>query len=150
MDADTDPSPKDLPTPARSRVSPDTVRSYRWQLTPGEDVIDPATWAGAVPRVGGIAPRVRVGRSSWFNLLWVLPTGFLVLLVLVAVAKGLRAEPAVERFITRYSGTLVGSHPQSTTGFPAWARWQHFVNAFFMIFIIRAGIQILSDHPRLY
>ena len=27
---------------------------------------------------------------------------------------------------------------------------QHFFNASFLIFIIRAGIQILSDHPRLY
>jgi hypothetical protein len=28
--------------------------------------------------------------------------------------------------------------------------WQHFFNLFFMVFIIRSGIQILSDHPRLY
>jgi sulfoxide reductase catalytic subunit YedY len=27
---------------------------------------------------------------------------------------------------------------------------QHFLNALFMIFIIRAGIQILADHARLY
>jgi hypothetical protein len=26
---------------------------------------------------------------------------------------------------------------------------QHFFNLFFMIFIIRSGVQILSDHPRL-
>ena len=150
MGADTDPTPGDLPSGARSGVSPDTVRSYRWQLTPGEDVIDTATWAGSVPQVGGIAPRVRVGRSRWFNLLWLLPIGFVVLLILVAVAKGLRGEPVVQRFISRYPGTLAPSHPQATTGFPPWARWQHFFNAFFMIFIIRAGIQILSDHPRLY
>ena len=150
MGADTDPTPGDLPSGARSRVSPDTVRSYRWQLTPGEDVIDTATWAGSVPQVGGIAPRVRVGRSRWFNLLWLLPIGFVVLLILVAVAKGLRGEPAVQRFISRYPGTLAPSHPQATAGFPLWVRWQHFFNALFMIFIIRAGIQILSDHPRLY
>ena len=150
MDADRDPAAESVPVPTRSGVSPDTVRSYRWQLTPGEDVIDPATWAGSVPEVGGIAPRVRVGRSRWFNLLWLLPIGFVVLLILVAVAKGLRGEPAVQRFISRYPGTLAPSHPQATTGFPVWARWQHFFNAFFLIFIIRAGIQILSDHPRLY
>jgi sulfoxide reductase catalytic subunit YedY len=150
MDTDTDPVPRDPPSGNRGGVSPDTVRSYRWQLTPGEDVIDTATWAGSVPHVSGIAPRVRVGRSRWFNLLWLLPIGFVVLLVLVAVAKGLRGEPAVQRFISRYPGTISPSHPQSTTGFPAWARWEHFFNAFFMIFIIRAGVQILSDHPRLY
>jgi methionine sulfoxide reductase catalytic subunit len=144
------PSPEDLPAHAPSGVSPDTVRSYRWQLTPGEDVIDTATWAGSVPQVNGIAPRLRVGRSRWFNLLWLLPIGFVGLLILVAVAKGLRGDPSVESFIRRYPGTLVPSHRQATTGFPVWARWQHFFNLFFMIFIIRAGIQILSDHPRLY
>jgi sulfoxide reductase catalytic subunit YedY len=150
MDADTHLPPEDVPATSRSDVSPDTVRGYRRQLTPGEDMIDTATWAGSVPQVGGIAPRVRVGRDRWFNLLWLLPIGFVVLLSLVAVAKGLRSEPAVQRFISRYPGTLAPSHPQSTTGFPGWARWQHFFNAFLMIFIIRAGIQILSDHPRLY
>jgi DMSO/TMAO reductase YedYZ molybdopterin-dependent catalytic subunit/thiosulfate reductase cytochrome b subunit len=29
-------------------------------------------------------------------------------------------------------------------------RWEHFFNAFFLIFILRSGLQILSDHPRLY
>jgi sulfoxide reductase catalytic subunit YedY len=131
-------------------VSPDLVRSYRWQLTPGEDTIDVATFAGSIPHVNGIAPRVRVGRSRWFNLLWLLPIGFLLLLIAVAVAKGLRDEPAVQRFIARNPGTIAPSHPDATTGIPAWARWQHFLNLFFLVFIIRAGVQILSDHPRLY
>jgi DMSO/TMAO reductase YedYZ molybdopterin-dependent catalytic subunit/thiosulfate reductase cytochrome b subunit len=131
-------------------VSPDLVRSYRWQLTPGEDAIDVDTWAGSVPQVNGIAPRVRVGRSRWFNLLWLLPIAFGLLLVAVAVAKGLRGEPAVQRFIEQHPGTLAPTEPDTTTGFPAWARWQHFLNLFFLVFIIRAGVQILSDHPRLY
>jgi methionine sulfoxide reductase catalytic subunit len=131
-------------------MSPDVVRGFRAQLTPGEDVIDPATFAGSIPQVRGIAPRVRVGRGRWFNLLWLLPIGFVLLLVAVAVAKGLRDQPSVAHFIRRHPGTLVGSHPDQTTGFPAWARWQHFFNLFFLVFIIRAGIQILSDHPRLY
>ena len=33
---------------------------------------------------------------------------------------------------------------------PAWLRVQHFLNLFFLMFIIRAGVQILADHPRLY
>ncbi len=123
---------------------------YRRQLTLGEDVIDPATWAGSVPAVNGIAPRVRVGRDLWFNLLWLLPIGFVLLISLVALAKGLRGEASVQRFIRHYPGTLASAHPSATTGIPAWARWQHFFNLFFMVFIIRSGIQILSDHPRLY
>ena len=35
-------------------------------------------------------------------------------------------------------------------GFPAWLRITHWVNAALMIFLIRSGIQILSDHPKLY
>jgi methionine sulfoxide reductase catalytic subunit len=57
--------PEDVPVPAASGVSPDVVRSYRESLTLGEDVIDPARWAGSVPQATGIAPRVRVGRSRW-------------------------------------------------------------------------------------
>ncbi len=150
MGTDADPAPEDLPSPGPSSVSPDVVRSYRWQLTPGEDVIDTATWAGSVPQVNGVAPRVRVGRSRWFNLLWLLPIGFLVLIVAVAVAKGLRGDPSVQQFIRRYPGTAEPPHPEATTGFPAWVGWQHFFNLFLMVFIIRSGVQILSDHPRLY
>ena len=140
----------DPPAPSRSGVSPDAVRSYRSQLTAGEDVVDPATWAGSVPHATGIAPRVRVGSSRWFNLLWLLPIGFLALIVAIAAAKGLRGESSVQRFIERYPGTVESSRPEATTGFPAWARWEHFFNAFLLIFILRSGLQILSDHPRLY
>ena len=150
MNSDADASSEDLSANQRSGVSPDVVRSYRYQLTPGEDVIDTATWAGSVPQVNGIAPRVRIGRGRWFNLLWLLPIGFLSLLILVAVAKGLRDDAFMQRFIRRYPGTDVASPPAGTVGFPAWVDVQHFFNLFFMIFIIRAGVQILSDHPRLY
>jgi sulfoxide reductase catalytic subunit YedY len=150
MDSDADASSEDLLSDRRSGVSPDTVRSYRYQLTPGDDVIDTATWAGSVPQVNGIAPRVRVGRHKWFNLLWLLPIGFFLLIIAIAVAKGLRGDAFMQRFIRRYPGTDVASPPAGTVGFPAWVDLQHFFNLFFMIFIIRAGVQILSDHPRLY
>ena len=139
----------ELPAPAPSAVSPDAVRSELYQLTPGEDVITPALWAGSIPHVGGIAPRIRIGRSRWFNLLWLLPLGFVALLAAVAVAQGLRNVPSVQRFITAHPGTVQQPHP-TVTGFPAWVGWQHFFNLFLLIFIIRSGIQILADHPRLY
>ena len=147
---DDDRVPEDPPAGERSRVSPDIVRSYRWQLTPGEDVIDPTTFAGSIPQVRGIAPRVRVGAGRWFNLLWLLPIGFMGLLIAVAVAKGLRSDPSVAQFIREHPGTIETPRREATTGFPAWARWQHFLNLFFLIFIIRSGLQILCDHPRLY
>ena len=35
-------------------------------------------------------------------------------------------------------------------GFPAWLRITHYVNFLFIILLIRSGLQILMDHPRLY
>ncbi len=144
------PTHANLPVPASSSVSPEVVQSYRSQLTTGEDVVDPTTWAGSVPQAHGIAPRVRIGRSRWFNLLWLLPIGFVVLIVAVAAAKGLRGTPSVQRFIEHYPGTVEPPNPEETTGLPVWVGVQHFFNLFLMIFIIRSGVQILSDHPRLY
>ncbi|MGO4382988.1 molybdopterin-dependent oxidoreductase [Specibacter sp. RAF43] len=115
----------------------------------GGNVIDPRTFAGSLPQDRGVAPRVRVGRDKWFNLLWLLPIGLILVITAIAVAKGLRGLPSVQSFIHHYPGMseLPGNAP---VGFPAWLGWQHFLNLFFMIFIIRSGAQILTDHPRLY
>ena len=128
----------------------DEPQSFRSQLTVGEDVVDPATWAGSVPAAHGIAPHVRIGRTKWFNLLWLLPIGLVGLLVAVAIAKGLRDMPSVQRFIARYPGTILPASSLRNEGLPVWVDVQHFLNLFLMIFIIRSGVQILSDHPRLY
>jgi methionine sulfoxide reductase catalytic subunit len=144
------PVPGVRPAPPPSRLSPQTVRSFRWQLTTGEDVVDPTTWAGSVPQAQGIAPRVRIGRGRWFNLLWLLPIGFVVLIAAVAAAKGLRNMGSVERFIARHPGTVASASARTHPGLPLWVGAQHFFNLFLTIFIIRSGVQILSDHPRLY
>ncbi len=149
-DTPDEPTPAKLPAPAPSSVSPEAVQDYRSQLTRGEDVVDPATWAGSVPQAGGIAPRVRIGRNRWFNLLWLLPIGFVILIAAVAAAKGLRTTASVQRFIADYPGTVAGAEAERNAGFPIWVGLQHFFNLFLMIFIIRSGVQILSDHPRLY
>jgi len=124
-------------------------KSFRSELTRGEGVVDTATWAGAVPAADGVAPRVRLG-SKWFNLLWLVPIALVVLLAAVAAAKGLRNTPSVQRFIVAHPGTDLRADRGQYLGLPAWARWQHFFNLFFMLFILRSGLQILSDHPRLY
>ncbi|MEY4392830.1 MAG: hypothetical protein RL595_79, partial [Planctomycetota bacterium] len=44
-------------------------------------------------------------------------------------------------------------HPESAfdpVGFPIWIRLTHFVNFFMMVLLVRSGISILMDHPRLY
>ena len=42
-------------------------------------------------------------------------------------------------------GTATGPH-----GFPFWIRWSHFFNMFFLFMLMRSGLSILMDHPRLY
>lgn len=143
-----EPTPEDLP--AAPGITPEAFESYRAQLTTGGKVVDPSTWAGSIPAAHGIAPRVRIGRGRWFNLLWLLPIGFVLFIVAVAAAKGLRTTPTVQRFIADHPGTVVPAGAEHDAGVPVWAAVQHFFNLFLMIFIIRAGVQILSDHPRLY
>ena len=124
--------------------------SFRGQLTVGEDQVDPATWAGSLPVAHAIAPRVRVGRDRWLNLLWLLPIGFVLLLASVAAAKGLRATPGVQRFITEHPGTITTPRARAHAGLPLWVGVQHLFNLLLLVFILRSGLQILADHPRLY
>ena len=95
-----------------------------------------------------MVPKIRIGQR-WINVLWSLPVGFVVIVICVAVAQALRELPVVQDFLVRYPG-VPPSARAVTTGFPAWLRVQHFLNLLFMAFIIRAGIQVLADHPRLY
>ena len=100
-----------------------------------------------MPPQNGIVPRIRVGRR-WINILWAIPAIVVLLIPAIAFAQHLRTIPAVQEFILRYPGDT--SSRTIYSGFPLWLRLQHFFNLFFMMFIIRAGIQILADHPRLY
>lgn len=58
--------------------------------------------------------------------------------------------PAVRGFIRDYPGTVTPSGAERDAGLPVWVAATHLLNLFLMIFIIRSGVQILSDHPRLY
>ena len=113
-------------------------------LTNAEDHIQLSTW---MPQQTGIIPRIRVGRR-WINILWAIPLTVILLILAIAVAQQLRTMPVIQEFILRYPGDT--SSRTVNSGFPLWLRLLHFFNLFFMMFIIRAGIQILADHPRLY
>lgn len=130
------------------RVSPEAMSQLRERLTAGEDAVDPKTWAGSIPAAFGIAPRLRIGTNRWLNVVWLLPIGWVLLLLGVAMAQYLRELPAVREFVQRHPGT--GFATGFGTPMPAWLRAQHFLNLFFLTFIMRAGLQILADHPRLY
>ena len=40
--------------------------------------------------------------------------------------------------------------PEGPHGFPVWVRYCHFFNFLFLTMLIRSGLSILMDHPRLY
>ncbi|MFN8386585.1 MAG: molybdopterin-dependent oxidoreductase [Anaerolineales bacterium] len=113
-------------------------------LSVAEDSVRLDHW---MPYRTGVTPQVRIGKR-WISIWWAIPIAFVAALFAVAIAQELRTIPAVQEFILRYPGDAT---PVSvTSGFPWWLRAQHFFNAFFMMFIIRAGIQILADYPRLF
>src|SRR5579864_3139269 len=114
-------------------------------LSSADDRVRLNAW---LPPQAGVIPKIRIGQR-WINVLWLLPLIFVLLVIAVAVAQALRELPAVQNFIVRFPG-IPRSAVAVTSGFPAWLRLLHFLNLLFMTFIVRAGIQILADHPRLY
>jgi len=117
----------------------------RAALTDTDDRLRRDHWVTPQP---GIVPRIRIG-NRWVNMLWALPIGAAALLCLIAIAQSLRELPAVTAFIQQHPG-IAQAAPSVDSGFPWWLQLQHFLNMFFMLFIMRAGVQILADHPRLY
>jgi DMSO/TMAO reductase YedYZ molybdopterin-dependent catalytic subunit/thiosulfate reductase cytochrome b subunit len=115
------------------------------QLSAADDRVRLNDW---LPPQAGVVPRVRIGQR-WISVLWLVPLLFVVLVLAVAAAQELRSLPAVQAFLARYPGTPAAA-AAVTSGFPAWLRLLHFLNLFLMTFFVRAGLQILADHPRLY
>ncbi len=106
-------------------------------------------FGGGLPEEWARVPSVRIGRR-WFSSLWLIPLAIAGLVIAIALAQQLRQYGWMQSFIEQYPGTSSSFAPAVESGFPGWLRWQHLFNIVFMMFIIRAGLQILADHPRLY
>lgn len=77
-------------------------------------------------------------QSRWFALVWIVPVTIVVLALIVLAARGVRALPAMQSFMKDFPGA--SPLPTSTpVGFPAWLAWQHGLNVFFIMFIVRSG-----------
>ncbi|MDJ1114361.1 cytochrome b/b6 domain-containing protein [Microbacterium dauci] len=64
-------------------------------------------------------------------------------MAVVAVRWILSLEP-MQDFLVTYPGEY--HLPEGApVGFPAWLNWSHFLNAFFMVLIIRTGLQVRSE-----
>jgi len=56
-------------------------------------------------------------------------------------AEWLTGTRVVTEFLTRYPG-VYALPAGADVGFPSWVRWSHFFNAFFIVLIIRSGLQV--------
>lgn len=77
-------------------------------------------------------------KNRWRSLIWVLPSVAVVVVVVVLGAQWLRTLPWGDEFVSTYSGEnpLPAAAP---VGIPVWLAWQHFLNAFLLVLIIRSG-----------
>lgn len=64
--------------------------------------------------------------------------------ILVLAARGVTTLPGVPAFMQKYPGEYNPSVP-ADPGFPAWARWTHFLNIFLMVLIIRSGMHVRTQ-----
>lgn len=77
--------------------------------------------------------------------------------LILALAAGAAPVVAAWAWFLAFGLPEMGAGPRVTEpsasnpiGFPAWLRLAHFVNLFLMVLLVRSGISILMDHPRLY
>lgn len=94
-------------------------------------------------------PHTGVVHSRWFKLVWIAPAVIVLLAVAVLASRWFVGNPTGQRFLGRYSG-----HSPTTvaaTGFPGWLQWQHFLNLFMIVLIIRSGWRVRVDQtPEAY
>ena len=88
--------------------------------------------------------RLIAGKSlqEWAKLLGL---GALVVVgaagAVVLMARGVTTLPGVDEFLVKYPGHY--ALPSFVEpGVPAWARWTHYLNFFFMVLIVRSGLAV--------
>lgn len=88
--------------------------------------------------------------SRWFKLVWIVPVVVVVGVILVLAAQAIRATAGGQSFLHSFPGhTALPSF--APVGFPAWLAWQHGLNAFFILFIIRSGWMVrTTKRPAAY
>lgn len=82
-----------------------------------------------------------VVKSKWVRLYWAVPALLVAALLLVLLAKWITGLSGVRSFMAEYPGHS-GLPEGAPVGFPAWLGWQHFLNGFFLLLIIRSGWQV--------
>ncbi|HVS93807.1 MAG TPA: molybdopterin-dependent oxidoreductase [Mucilaginibacter sp.] len=79
------------------------------------------------------------------------PLAWLTLLVLLFLTVGIAwIQYLVFGLPADPSAQLAATTSAGPKGFPWWLCMSHWINFFFLVLVIRSGLSILADHPRLY
>lgn len=108
----------------------------------------PLAHAGVARRPAPKPDPARIGPFSKAQWAGVVVLGgaavlYVAAMAVLAVRWILSLEP-LQDFLTTYPGEY--HLPEGApVGFPAWLNWSHFLNAFFIVLIIRTGLQVRSE-----
>ncbi len=91
--------------------------------------------------VNAVLERLKAVRPK---LIWTVVIAIVVLVAAIFAARAWRATDTGAGFLSRYPGYLEVA-AGSETGFPWWMQWQHALNFFLMVLIIRAGYLVHSQ-----
>jgi len=106
----------DYVRPTATPVGSVSSEPLRAALSDADDRVILSHW---LPPSQGIVPRIRIGRR-WISTLWTLPIGVAALVLVIALAQGLRELPGVRAFIEHYPGS--GTARRGPTGSASSAR----------------------------
>jgi methionine sulfoxide reductase catalytic subunit len=102
---------------------------------------------GVHPRMRLALVHIRLGRR-FFSVWWLAGIPAALVIVAVVAAKLYAASGAGSGFLARHA--CIPLSPAVPAGMPAFVRWTHLLTFFFLVIIVRSGLQVLADHPRLY
>ena len=131
------PAAEPAPTAPDTRSAPPASTAQPPRAAPGAATGTPARAAETDAAESAAPSRLRKALPA--------VAGVVVLALLAVLAgRGLRSLDPVADFIATYDGHPV--LPEGTPeGMPWWMGWQHFLNMFLMVLIIRTGLQIRHE-----
>ncbi|XAS70125.1 hypothetical protein VUN82_13415 [Micrococcaceae bacterium Sec5.1] len=92
----------------------------------------------------GPISKSRVTGPAWRKPAVVTAVLLVLGLLMVVGARWLRTLEGVQQFVMSYSGHAW--QPEGApVGIPAWLGWQHFLNMFFIVLIVRTGLQVRTE-----
>ena len=128
------PVPSPVPSPREEEPAP----------VPPKSAAAAAQKPATAPAASAGDPAQKVPWPLWKRAVVGVGVAVLAALVMVLLARWARTMPGVQEFIATYDGHA--PQPEGTPeGNPAWLGWQPFLNMFFIVLIVRTGLQVRME-----